>query len=440
MRARVTSLAGVLFAVVLLVASVALVVTLRQLRLAGVDDNLRIRADDVDSLLAADGALTPGSLGSVTDTVAQVVDRSGEVIAASHAAIDGAPVAPGVERETISESSDLAVDDDRFRILSRPGAGGVTIHVAQSIDDVDEAQAILVATLAVLVPAVTLVLIVGVWVLVGRTLEPVESIRAEVDSIGAGRLDRRVPVPRGSDEIARLARTMNEMLDRVQNAHDRQRQFAADASHELRGPLTRIRTELEVELAHPARTDPADVHRSVLDEVAVLQRTIDDLLLLARSEQTDRSRWRPVDLDDLVLREVEEVRAAGLTLHAGDVSAAQVIGDEFQLARVVRNLIENAVRHASSEVTISLREAGGEAVLRVADDGGGIDAADRDRIFERFTRLDPARTAGSGAGLGLAIVREIVERHRGTAHLDGSVPGGACFEIRIPAAAGRSVD
>jgi signal transduction histidine kinase len=286
--------------------------------------------------------------------------------------------------------------------------------------------------------------IIGVvWVLVGRTLRPVEQIRTQVASIGMRQLDRRVPVPPSGDEIARLAATMNDMLARLETSVRRQQQFVADASHELRTPLTRMRTELEVDERDPQRSDPAATRRSQLDEIAGLQRMIEDLLLLARSDAgTTATETEPVDLDDLVLDEVDAAQigparnaaSPAVRVDASGVSAAQVSGSPQELRRVVRNLLDNARRHARSVVAVTLDERAGEARLVVGDDGPGIPPEDRVRVFERFTRLDESRTGAGHAGLGLAIVQEIVSRHRGRVTIDDSPLGGARVTVILPAA------
>ena len=230
---------------------------------------------------------------------------------------------------------------------------------------------------------------------------------------------------------------MNQMLARVEDSQQRQRRFAADASHELRTPLARIRAELEVDLAHPDQADPSATQRSVLGEVGILQEMVDDLLTLARGETTTSA---PVDLDDLVFAEVAaQRRPDGPEIATAEVSAAQVTGDSRQLERVVRNVLENAVRHAGRIVTLALSETGGSAVLMVDDDGPGIAPEDRERVFDRFTRLDDARgRADGGFGLGLAISREIVVRHGGTLTIDGAPGGGARFVVTLPLTADRT--
>lgn len=221
----------------------------------------------------------------------------------------------------------------------------------------------------------------------------------------------------------------------VEEANRRQRQFVADASHELRSPLTRIRAELEIDLTHLDRADLAATHHTVLADAVALQRLVDDLLQLARSDEgTVASRREPVDLDDIALTEVQRLRAgARVAFDISGLSGAQVLGDTDQLRRVVRNLIENAVRHARSTVGVEVREEGRAVILAVTDDGAGIPDDQREQVFERFTRLDDARSArAGGTGLGLAITREIVQRHGGTVVVDPVHPTGTRMVARLP--------
>ncbi len=208
----------------------------------------------------------------------------------------------------------------------RHRTAGAWCTSGQLLDDVDESITELRTSLLLIVPAATAVLAVLVWTVVGRTLRPVERIRAEVASIGLGDLDRRVPEPTGDDEISRLAVTMNEMLARLEHAVRRQQQFVADASHELRTPLTRMRTELEVDERQAARADAAATRRSLLEEIAALQRLIDDLLVLARADAGATRLTEPVDLDDLVLEEIRATAGGPAAIDGHAVSAAQVVG------------------------------------------------------------------------------------------------------------------
>jgi signal transduction histidine kinase len=277
-----------------------------------------------------------------------------------------------------------------------------------------------------------------VWVLVGRALRPVEAIRVQVDAITGATMDRRVPVPNTDDEVARLARTMNGMLERLEQASARQRAFVSDASHELRSPVSTIRTELEVASTHSAQADWPDVAQRTLGETERLSRLVDDLLALARLDEAQGpGRRAPVDLDDLVLE--ESTRTHRVPVRTAGVTAGRVSGDERQLTQVVRNLVDNAQRHATSQVALSLRHEGDELVLIVDDDGPGIAPADRERVFDRFTRIDEARgRAAGGAGLGLAVVKRVVDHHGGTVTVADSDPasgglGGARFVVRLPA-------
>jgi signal transduction histidine kinase len=226
---------------------------------------------------------------------------------------------------------------------------------------------------------------------------------------------------------------MNAMLARLQDSAERQRRFVADASHELRSPLARMRAELEVDRAHPGSADPAATSASVLEETVGLQRLVDDLLLLARGDAgaLDDVRTGPVDLDVVLERLVADRRSARPRIDTHGVAPVQLPGDEAQLGRALGNLLDNAVRHARGAVTLTLAEHDGTAVLTVADDGPGIPVEERERVFERFTRLDDARSADGGAGLGLAIAREIAERHGGSLALTDS-GSGARFVLRLP--------
>jgi signal transduction histidine kinase len=423
-RLRLTALAALLVASGLTLTAVGLVTVQRRQLTANVDSTLTQRADDIAALVATaePGRLSPGQL----DGFAQLVAADGRVVAAS-ANLAGRPALPVTldpgQDQAIRTVAGLPVDDDQFRVLSRrldTASGPTVLHVGANLDDVTEGTAVLATSLAAGVPAAVVALTLLVWWLAGRFLAPVERIRSEVASIS---LNQRVHQPPGDDEIARLARTMNGMLDRLEDALRRQQRFVADASHELRSPLTRIRTELEVDGGDP----------SVLAEVVGMQRLVDDLLLLARADAGVASdRREPVDLDDLVLREVRRARAVGrVRLDIAGVSAAQVIGDPDELARAVRNLVDNAERHAAGRVTLTLAEVGDAAVFTVEDDGPGIPVEARGRIFERFGRLDDARARDrGGAGLGLAITREIVHRHGGTVVVEAR----SRFVVRVPAA------
>ena len=445
-RFRITLVATVAVAVVLLLAGVGLVVAQRRSLTQSMEETL---AQEADSIVAdADRGEVPGTLDPAgdDDSVAQVMAGStGEVVAstANVAGRSAVIVSPSLGSST--RTLDSVLDKkDHFLFVTRtvPSTNApLVVVVGAPLDDVADSTRSLARSLLLGGPFVLALLAALVWWLVGRTLRPVESIRVGVSEIGGSDLHRRVPVPRGDDEVARLARTMNDMLERVESSAERQQRFVADASHELRSPLTRIRSELEVDLAHPGGADPSVTHRSVLEEVDTLQRLVDDLLLLARADGVDVGPGSGpavvVDLDDLVLDEAHRAAgaASGVEVDSSSVSPARVRGDARALGRAVRNVVENATRHAASRVVVSLVARDRRAVLRVADDGPGIPDDRADEVFERFTRLDHARSGPEGGtGLGLAIAKDLVERHHGTIAVDRSHHPGACLVITLPLA------
>jgi len=422
-----------LVALVIAVAAFALVAVQRRVLTDGLDAGLRTRAASMATLLVGGSSLDATTGDNSDERFVQVVAEDGSVVASSPNLAGAAAVASAAAGPTLRTMTGLSIDDDAFRVLSTPSStevGTVTIHVGQSLEEVEESAAALGRSLLVAGPLLVMLMGVVVWWLVGRTLRPVENIRAEVMEIQARHLDRRVPVPQSSDEVARLAAAMNEMLDRLQNASDLQRRFLADASHELRGPLTRMRAELEVDVAHPSTADPWHTHRSVLDDLSGLQDLVEDLLQLARSDAgVSPLRRAEFDLADIA---AEEAASFDDAIDLTKVESVIMAGDRDQLARALRNLLDNAVRHAESRVSVSVHRVDGRAVVAVADDGAGIQPGDRERVFERFTRLDEARSAKEGgAGLGLAIVRDIVGRHGGTIRIEDGAPG-ARFVLELP--------
>ena len=446
-RFRLTALATVAVAVVLVATAVALVTIQRRQLTANLDGSLEQRADS----LAADYAIavppTPVNTND-EDRAIQLVAADGRILAATAnlAGVEPLPVPlTGDQTQAVWTLRDLPLEDDRYRALARridTAEGPALLHVLENSDDLDEALRNLTAALAVGVPGVVALLAAVMWWLTGRTLEPVERIRAEVDAISTTNSGLRIHDPPRDDEIGRLARTMNRMLDRLTEAGERQRRFVADAAHELRTPLTRIRTDVEVDLAQPERADPGATNRAVRDEVDDLQRLIDDLLHLARSDAGRAGgEHRPVDLDDLVMEEIGRARsvADGKAIDATGVSAAHVTGDAGHLGRAIRNLLDNAVAHATSAVTVTLSEGPTGVLLTVADDGPGVAPENQARIFERFSRIDDARArTNGGTGLGLAITRDIVERHGGTVAYDDDETVGARFVVTLPTADDRS--
>lgn len=393
---RVTGLAIVVVTVVLGIATTLAVLAQRDALTGNLDDRLARRADDIMALVIRGS--TPATLAvGDDDALAQLVS-AGSVVAASENAAELPIIAeppPTGDEERLTTVDGLPIDDGEFRLFSRSfevAEVGYVLHVAGALDDVNEAVATLTMTLGVTLLVVLAVVAGILWTVVGRALRTVEA------------------------------------------AHSRLEQFVADASHELRSPLTSIRSELEVDLAHPDEADLLATQRSVLDDTVRLQRLVDELLFLARSDNGKAElRHDTVDLDEIVLGEAKALRSRNrVSVDSSHVSGAQVTGDAELLRRAVRNVLDNAERHAASTVSVTLSESDDRAVLSVSDDGPGIPSEQITRIFERFARIDQARDRQrGGAGLGLAITREIVTQHHGTIAVDPS-QSGARFVIRLP--------
>jgi signal transduction histidine kinase len=436
-RFRITALASVAVAVVLVAAGAALVLLQRNGLIDVLDENLTQRADDIVAL-TENGDLPQELATGANEGYAQLVGTDGRVLVSSPN-LSGEPALPFEPPPDSGDAFQIievpTVDDDLFRALTRTIPDVGVLYLGTTYDVVAESAATLISALAWIIPVLVLALAALIWWLVGGTLRPVEDIRVEVAEIEATDLGRRVPQPGTNDEIDRLAATMNDMLARLESSVGRQQRFVADASHELRNPLTRLRSELEVDIAEATDAEQRAVLRELLDDVLGMQVMVEDLLFLARS---DAGRAAPafhrLDLDDLVLEEARRIQShQRVEVDLSTVSAAQVMGDPGQLTRAIRNLMDNAERHAASRVELSLQESGEDAVLVVADDGPGIPEEEADRIFERFTRLDEARTSGTGGtGLGLAISRDIVERHQGSLALLPTDGIGARFQVKIP--------
>lgn len=430
-RLRITATAVAAAAIVLLAVSAAVVALQRQALAGALDEALTDRVEDVVAAWRK-GRLPARITPATGEEVAQVVGPDGRIVAATRN-LRNSPALPVSVPPAGGTATDLRIGDDDVRLLSRAVPGLGDVHVGTDAGAARESTAALVRALAITVPLAVAALGILTWWLVGRALRPVETIRAEVSEIESSDLGRRVPQPGTNDELDRLAVTMNEMLARLEHSAAGQQRFVADASHELRSPLARLRTLLEVELA--SNPHPADVTRQALDDVIGMQRIVTDLLHLARADAGELITARePVDLDDIVLREVRRMRdECGLTIDVSRVSGAHVRGDAAQLTAAVRNLTDNAQRHARSTIRLSLGEQDGEAVLVVRDDGSGVPATDAERIFDRFARVDAARAPDGGVGLGLAITRDIATRHGGRVTLLPDGPGAA-FELRLPTA------
>jgi signal transduction histidine kinase len=359
------------------------------------DDDETVQEDDEDAVLG------PGDVEQdpdFSDGTARIDGRAGEYRFASVAAVTPHDVRVTVYAGAPLDAEQAAVDSVRTSMLV-----GLPLLLA-------------------VVAGVT-------WLVTRRALRPVEGIRREMAAITRSEdLSRRVPQPDSRDEIGRLATTTNETLAALEASVARQRRFVADASHELRSPIASLRTQLEVGEAHP---ELLDLPGAVTDTVR-LQDLAADLLLLARLDAGERPLTGSVDLTRLV---ADEVARRGV--RASEMAEVTVSGSRGQLGRVLGNLLDNAQRHAASAVRVSVRREGDEAVVEVADDGAGVPEPDRERIFERFVRLDDARSRDEGgAGLGLAIARDVATRHGGTLTAAAAPEGGALFTLRLPTTEG----
>jgi signal transduction histidine kinase len=455
LRARLTAAATVVIAVGMVAGAALLVWRVDTVLAANLDANLTQQIEDVAADVSK-GDVKPRVARSAGEATAlQVVDAAGNVISSS-GDIDGEQrlffSSPATGAPTLDTLTSSALDGP-YRVAAMAvttPAGPVTVYVGSPMAPLADATSEVGAALLIGVPSmVALMGLVG-WLLVGRALRPVDVIRRQAAAIPGTDLQQRLDVPASDDELGRLAQTFNDLLERIATAADHQRRFVADAAHELRTPLATLRARLEIDLRHPPEGESdakiGDTRRLSLQQVTRLAALVDDLLQLARLDADPHLHRRPVDLDDLAWDTVREAREAGSPhLDTTGVSPVRVLGDRVALRRMIRNLIRNAVRHADQTVTVRLfrdspsagnrasASAGGIATLIIADDGPGIPVADRERVFERFVRLDEgrARDAG-GSGLGLAIVADIVTAHGGRVRIDDNHPG-AKISVELPA-------
>ncbi|MFI0355896.1 ATP-binding protein [Actinomadura sp. 9N407] len=464
-RARTTAGATVVVAGALIAIGLAVVLLLRSSLDERTDLEAEVTAREVAAQLANGTQPARLDLPDADEHPVQVVDASGRVRAADDdlRAIAGAGVRPAPRAPAAAEEDDddddeapprgqvstrvehatgtATVEDQtaeyRFAIVqvSTPSGETFNVYAGTSLATTREAVGTVARAMLVGLP-VLLVVVAGVtWLVTRRALRPVEAIRAELAAItSSGDLTRRVPEPRSRDEVANLAVTTNATLAALEESAERQRGFVADASHELRSPIASLRTQLEVAAAHPELLDLD----GAVDDVVRLQHLAADLLLLARLDAGDRpapAEARPVELADLVRDEAfrRNAVANGVEFDLSVRASPRVAGPRGRMERVLGNLLDNAQRHAEHVGLITLDEADGHAVLEVADDGPGVPAAERERVFERFVRLDDARGRDEGgAGLGLAIARDLVRAQGGTLTLGAAPGGGARFVVRVP--------
>ncbi len=440
LRAITTAVATIVVAIALVIGAAGLIAALRSTMVDEVAEAARAQAFDVVRQLEA-GRSPVLEVAGADEQLIQVMTPAGAVVASSPN-MAGRPaavrLAPGQSAQVVTP-----LDDDEFVAVAegaQTSDGLRIVLVARALVDVLDTTTVITRLLIIGLPLLVAVVALTTWLAVGRALAPVEAIRREVDEISAAQLHRRVPQPKADDEIGRLAATMNRMLQRLEGARNSQRRFVSDASHELRSPITVIRQHAEVALAHPDRMTAVELAEVVLAEQQRIQRLVEDLLLLARADEHVPTARQPVDLDDLAFEEGHRLRSTtSKQVDTSGVGAVRVQGDVDALRRMLRNVGENAGRHASNRVDITLVERDDEAVLTVDDDGPGIPESERARVLQRFVRLDEARSRDEGgSGLGLSIVDQVARAHGGTVSIEQSPLGGARVQITLPVQAAVS--
>ena len=406
-----------------------------------VDGTARQGAHQVAAL--ADTNQLPRTVLAGTLTV-QVLRPDGQIVAASPTVDRLVPLlSPARAAATARTGSAVLLDGRPFgipylmRVVAVPASGGEIVLSGAAYTQVRDSMRTLTGALLVGTPLLLLLLAGVTWLVVGSTLRPISALRRGAQVITATGVTRELPVPEARDEVRVLAVTLNDMLTRLDAAQQRQRRLVSDTAHELRSPIASIRAQLEVALDHPEQQDWPQTAQDVLADTLRLASLAEDLLVLARLDeyQPRATAGKPVDLAAVVTEEVERSAGGRVPVTARTGGPCVVIGDADGLRRLLRNLIDNALRYAKSRVEVAAHREDSEAVLTVSDDGPGIPEADRERAFDRFVRLDDARsrdeTQAGGAGLGLAIVRAIARTHGGSAHLQGGTPGLRAV-VRIP--------
>jgi two-component system, OmpR family, sensor kinase len=451
-RARLTAWYVLLLAVILATLGSFLLLRLRADLVAEVDEALDAQAAGVladdDGLAVISGrpvaGLPPG------ETAAQLLSAGGEVRdRAGSAAPDTSLLTPAMLQRVLAGHQVRAEvragpDGARYRVLAlrRGGRGSRTaLVVAAPLADVDRSVERLRLLLLVAGPVALALAGGGGWLLTRAALRPVDRMTEQADAIGANRLGDRVSVPDAADELTRLARTLNGMLERIEHGVVEQRRFVADASHELRTPLAVMRAELEVALRdHDPAADASEVLDSTAEEVARMSKIVDDLLTLAhRDENRLELLLEPVDLGGVATGVAVQLgplaEQAGVQLGVEAAPGAAVLADRTRVIQVVTNLVDNAVKFtgAGGSVQVRVWETPDGAGLAVADTGPGIAPEHLRKVFDRFYRLDAARTrARGGSGLGLAICRELVEAHGGRIWAESVVGAGSTFSLALP--------
>lgn len=412
------------------------------------DAGLRSRAQViVDAAASADTRNVVTSEGKLIDpdeAFAQVLDSSGRIVEASSAVEDKPLLAPA-ELSAVSDPTfmtrqlDPADDPVRLLAVALDGPSGQVVVVGATLGDVIEARQQLLLVMGTVGPLGLLIMSAAGWLLAGAALRPVEHMRREAAAVSASELGRRLPVPGTGDELARLATTLNSMLDRLQEALEREHRFVDDASHELRTPLATLRAEIDLALSRSRDAGELEASlRSAQEDVMRLQRLADDLLLLARTHGGRVPiRRTTISLADLAARSIHTVESqaaeAGVTI---DIEAADetVNVDPARLEQALRNLLENAIRHAprGTVVRLECRRSDRLARVVVTDEGPGFRPDLLSRAFEPFTRGEAATDGSSGVGLGLSIVHAVAEAHGGSVSAENT-PHGARVTLDVGA-------
>jgi signal transduction histidine kinase len=429
-------------AVALALAAVLLASALRVALIDGLDVSARQGAIEVATLL--DQGRLPSPVPVPPDTVTvQVLNAQGRIVNTSAGADRLVPMLPPAQARQAARTGQAQMlagppigMPSLLRVVAVPARGQHVVIAAVSFAQVHASLATLARALFIGTPLLFGLLALAIWLVTGYTLRPIAALSRGAAAVSGTGRPRDLPVPPARDEVRALAITLNDMLARLADAQQRQRDLVSDTAHELRSPVASIRAQLEVALDHPDGVDWAETARDVHADTLRLARLAEDLLLLARLDGQPPRRT-PADLAALCVAAVAGYATARVpvqvTVPEAGAAACVVAGDPDALRRLLVNLLDNAVRHAASQVRVSVRSEAGWAVLTVTDDGPGIPASDRERVFGRFTRLDNARdrTGEDGAGLGLAIVRSTAEAHGGSASLGDAGPGLRAV-VRLP--------
>jgi signal transduction histidine kinase len=434
LRFRLTVVAAAVLALALAISASVLLTVLNRALIGTVDDSTQQQAQTVR--VQADAGTLTSPIATHDGTIVQVIDAAGRITDVTYGADRLVPLLDARERAEVLRDGQATFLDGRPFAISGPlrvvvisADHGRTVVAARPIGEIQTSLGTAGRVLLVGTPMLIVALAVASWVVIGRTLRPIAALRRGAAEITHTARSRRLPVPESRDEVHSLATTLNDMLARLEEAEQRQRALVSDAAHELRSPLASIRLQLEVALGHPEGQDWPETAEGVMEDAMRLSRLAEDLLALARLDERGGvpARREPVDLDEVVRQTVDRYGEARLTV----CDPVVVRGDALDLSRVLTNLVDNAVRHTSSKVEVALTADG---VLTVTDDGPGIPEQDRERVFNRFTRLDSGRSRDEGgAGLGLAIVRETVRAHGGAVHLEDAAPGLRAV-VRLPVA------